>query len=129
MKVFYLLLLLSFNSFATTCISNAKAFGKWNEEHSSKIDVQIKNSTNGHDVLVWLPPTVENKTLSFVLFHLGDKENPEFSSQLAIFEESGKKAVYFTTNREQLPNGYLVAGYGGDCVIQVGKAVELATQT
>ncbi|WP_192021223.1 hypothetical protein [Shewanella sp. WPAGA9] len=129
MKIFYLLLLLSFNSFATTCISNSKAFEKLSKEHGSKIDVQIKNSTNGHDVLVWLPPTIENKALSFVLFHLGNKENPEFSSQLAIFDERGKKAVYFTTNREQLPNGYIIAGYGGDCGIQIGKTVSLATQT
>ncbi|MDO6695832.1 hypothetical protein Q4574_21225 [Aliiglaciecola sp. 3_MG-2023] len=129
MKIFYLLILFSFSSIATTCITNEKTFEQWNNKYSARIIVEAKQSVAGFDVLVWFPTTIEKMPLNFVVFHLGDKEQPIFSSQLAIFEEDGQKAVYFTTSHKQNPSGYLVASYGSDCGIQVGKAVELATQT
>lgn len=64
--------------------------------------------------------------LHSVFLLLGDKEKPLFSSQLAIFEEDGQKAVFFTTNFEQKTSAYIFASYGLDCGIQVEKSLELA---
>ncbi len=129
MKIFYLLILFSFSSIATTCITNEKAFEQSSKKYSSRINVEVHQSVEGFDVLVWFPTAIAKMPLDSVVFHLGNKEQPAFSSQLAIFEEDGKKAVFFTTSHRHKPSGYIVASYGSDCGIQVGKAVELETQT
>ncbi len=128
MRAFYLFVLFSFNAVGTTCMISEQTFEEWNEKYDSMINVEIKKSTDGESyaVLATFPSTIENKLLSSVLLYLGKKDQPTFSSQLAIFEEDGKKAVFYTTNLKQGPNGYLIAGYGSDCGLDVGKPVVLS---
>lgn len=52
MKIFYLFILFSFSSIATTCMINENAFEQWNTKHSSLIKVETKKSVEGFGVLV-----------------------------------------------------------------------------
>ncbi|MBT1064465.1 hypothetical protein KJY73_12825 [Bowmanella sp. Y26] len=128
MKVCYLLFLFSVKALATTCMSNDELLEDWKSKYSSEISIEVTKSPEGYEVLVWLPALLESKPLSSVVFHLGKQDSPSFSSQLAIFEEEGRKVVYYQVSAEQQPDGYLVATYGNDCGIQVVKAVVSAIE-
>lgn len=129
MRLFFVLLLLSFQTSASTCLITEEMQTAWNNQYASSILPSITNIEGNSDVLVTFPNEIEGLSLSFVFLHLGEDEDPQFVSKLGIHEENGKPAVYFTLKETFAKGGYIVANYGKDCGIQVYKKVVFGEQT
>lgn len=129
MRLFFVLLLLSFQTSASTCLITDEMQTSWNNRYASSITPSITGVSGYTDVLISFPNQIEGLSLSFVFLHLGEDEEPQFVSQLGIHEEDGKPAVYFTLKESFAKDGYIVANYGKDCGIQVYKKVVFSEQT
>ena len=123
MRLFSILLLLNFQTSASTCLITDEIQTTWNNNYASSIIPSITSVAGNTDVLVTFPNEIEGLSLSFVFLHLGEDEDPQFVSQLGTHNENGKPAVYFTLKETFAKGGYIIANYGKDCGIQVYKKV------